>query len=263
MKTIKTAFFSPTGTTETVVQEIAKSINPASVETIDLTKPEARRKPLEVMADDLLIVGVPVYMGRVPALLSEWFDGLKAHATPMVCVVVYGNRVYDNALLELKDILKGRGGIIIAGGAYIGEHSFSNFETPSRGRPDEDDLSHARAFGERIRKKIQSTSAGTKISEVEVPGTYPYKGVTDLWDVDFIAINDNCTQCGTCAKICPMGAISPHDSSEVDIFKCITCCACLKRCPQSAREMTASPVKEAQKRVNTLFRERKKPESFV
>jgi pimeloyl-ACP methyl ester carboxylesterase len=44
-------------------------------------------------------------VGRVPALLNEWLHSIKARNTPGVSVVVCGNRVYDNSLLELKDIM--------------------------------------------------------------------------------------------------------------------------------------------------------------
>lgn len=71
-------------------------------------------------------------MGRVPALLIEWLNTIQAHDTPTVCVVVYGNRVYDDALLELEDMVTTCGGIPIACAAYVGEHSFSSSETPWR-----------------------------------------------------------------------------------------------------------------------------------
>ncbi|WP_247648326.1 EFR1 family ferrodoxin [Pseudodesulfovibrio sp. zrk46] len=260
MRDIKLVYFSPTGTTKAVVQAIANGIDSSKVEFIDITKPEARRQELKTSENELLIIGVPVYMGRVPALLEEWFNALKADNTPAICVVVYGNRAYEDALLELKDIIKERGGLPIAGAAYIGEHSFSNSETPSIGRPDRDDLDHAAAFGVSIRKKLH---AAKEIQEVEVPGTHPYGGITELWDVDFIAVNDDCKQCGACAELCPVDAIDPQNSSVIDKDKCITCCACLKKCPQHAREMKPGPVKDAQGRINTLFVDRKAPECFL
>jgi ferredoxin len=265
MKTesVKLVYFSPTGTTKSVVQGIANGINPSTMELIDITKPDARKQPLLTSENEILVVGVPVYMGRVPALLNEWLNAIQAHNTPTVCVVVYGNRVYDNALLELKDIVKNRGCLPIAGAAYIGEHSFSNSETPSRGRPDEDDLSHAEVFGQRIREKLQSISSISQVSEVSVPGTHPYGGITELWDVDFIAVDDQCTQCGFCAEVCPVGAVDSQNSTMIDHEKCITCCACIKSCPQNARTMKPGPVKDAQKRLNELYKDPKKPEYFL
>ena len=152
LQSLKLAYFSPTGTTKAVVQAVARGIDQSTVELIDITTPDARKQSLMTSENDLLVIAVPVYMRRVPALLNEWLNAIQAQNTPTVCVVVYGNRVYDNALLELKDIVKKCGCIPIAGAAYIGEHSFSNDETPSRGRPGEDDLNHAEVFGQKIRK---------------------------------------------------------------------------------------------------------------
>lgn len=256
-------YFSPTGTTRSVVQGIAEGMNPGTRESIDITPPEARERPLKVSESDLLVIGVPVYMGRVPALLGAWLDAIEADNTPTVCVVVYGNRVYDNALLELTDMVKNRGGVPIAGAAYIGEHSFSNAETPSLGRPDANDLAHAKHLGQKIREKLLSVQSVSQLSEVEVPGSYPYEGATTLWDVDFIAVSEECTQCGVCAKVCPVGAVDPDNSSIIDQHKCITCCACLKKCPQNARTMKPGPVQEAQQRINTLYVEYKKPEYYL
>ena len=263
MESVKLVYFSPTGTTKSVVQGIASGINSSTMELIDITKPDARKNPLLTSEKDLLVVAVPVYMGRVPELLNEWLNAIQAHNTPKVCVVVYGNRAYDNALLELKDIILKCGCIPIAGAAYIGEHSFSNSETSSKGRPDEEDLNHAKLFGKKIREKLQSISSLSQISDVVMPGTYPFGGITKLWDVDFIAVSDLCTQCGVCAEVCPVGAVDPQDSSMINQEKCITCCACIKKCPQNARTMKPGPVKDAQKRINTLYIQPKKPEYFL
>ena len=141
IQSLKLVYFSPTGTTRSVVQSIAQGINTSTKELIDITTPGARKLPLQVSENELLVIGVPVYMGRVPAILTEWLRAGKARTTPVVCVVVYGNRAYDDALLELKDTLVNRGCIPVACAAFIGEHSFSSSETPTaQGRPDADDL---------------------------------------------------------------------------------------------------------------------------
>ena len=258
------AYFSPTGTTKKVVQGIANGINPDTMKLIDITKPEAREYPLQTSENELLIVAVPVYMGRVPALLNKWLNTIQAHHTPTICVVVYGNRVYDNALLELKNIVMNRGCIPLACAAYIGEHSYSNSEIPlAQGRPDKDDLNHAKVFGQKIHKKLQSISQISQISDVTVPGTYPYGGITELWDVDFIEVNNQCIKCGTCAEVCPVGAIDSEDSKMIDQVECITCCACIKNCPQNARTMKEGSVKDVAKRLYERYKERKKPQYFL
>lgn len=264
IKSVKAAFFSPTGTTEAAVRGIVRGLAASSVEIVDITLPEQRKQPLCTKGEDLLIVGVPVYMGRVPALINDWLNVIEAHNTPTVCVVVYGNRVFDDALLELRNILKDRGCIPFAGAAYIGEHSFSCPDAPTaQGRPNTEDLEHADAFGRQILEKLQSVTSSSELSEVSVPGNYPYGGATELWDVDFIAVDDACIQCGLCAKVCPAGAVDPEDSTAIEPKKCITCCACLKKCPQNARTMKPGPVQDARERLANLFREPKQPECFI
>lgn len=264
IQSLKLVCFSPTGTTKAVIQSIANGIDSTFVELIDITQPDARKTHLQTNDKELLIVAVPVYMGRVPLLLTEWLHEMKAHNTPTVCVVVYGNREYDDALLELKDIVKSRGGIPVAGAAYIGEHSFSSPQTPTgEGRPDGNDMSHAEAFGRKIHEKLLSVSSLDQIPEIAIPGNYPYGGTTELWSVDFLAIGTECRQCGICAQVCPVGAIDPERSDVIDTEKCVTCCACIKTCPQSARSMKAGPVKDAAIRLSTLCIERKEPVCFV
>jgi ferredoxin len=264
IQSLKLVYFSPTWTTKSVVQGIARGIDHSTVEVLDITGPDAREEPLQISENDLLVIGVPVYMGRVPALLTEWLHAIQAHNTPAVCVVVYGNRVYEDALLELNDILTGCGCRTIAGAAYIGEHSFSSSETPTaEDRPDAGDLKHAELFGHKIREKLQSGSSVDRISDVTIPGCHPYRGDSKLWVVDFIAVSDECTQCGVCAEGCPVGAIDPEDSSVIDTERCITCCACIKHCPIQARTMKAGLVRDAAVRLSTLYQERKEPEFYI
>lgn len=261
---VKLVCFSPTGTTKSVVEGIAGGINPGRVEIVDITRPDARKKPLRTSENELLVIGVPVYMGRVPALLTEWLNSIQAENTPAVCVVVYGNRVYEDALLELKNIVAGCGCRPIAGAAFIGEHSFSDSLTPTaQGRPDEDDMNKAKLFGQKVQEKLSTIPSADQIPDVNIPGCSPYRGDSKLWIVDFIAVSDECDQCGICAEECPVGAIDLEDCKSTDTEKCITCCACIKHCPKGARTMKPGLVKDAQLRLHTLYSERKEPECFI
>lgn len=264
IQSLKLVSFSPTGTTKAIIQHIANGINIDAVELIDITKPYNRKQTLQTSEDDLLIVGVPVYMGRVPDVISEWLHTISAHNTPVVCVVVYGNRAYEDALLELKNIMIGCGCKPIGCAAYIGEHSFSTLETSTaQGRPDCNDLDNARSFGRKISEKLQSIASADDILDVEVSGNYPYGGVTQLWSVDFIAVSKECIQCGICVDTCPVSAIDIDNSHLIDIKKCITCCACIKNCPQNARTMKDGLVKNASIRLNKLYQEQKEPVIFL
>ncbi|MGD8777499.1 MAG: EFR1 family ferrodoxin [Ignavibacteria bacterium] len=263
IQSLKLVCFSPTGTTKAVIQSIAKGVDLCPAELFDITKPEARDNLIETTGNELLIAAVPVYMGRVPALINEWLNSIKACKTPVVCVVVYGNRTFGNALLELKDILTKTGCVPVAGAAFIGEHSFSSSELPiAESRPDAGDLEQAEFFGRKIKEKLQSIPSIEKITELNIPGNYPYGGVTELWSVDFIAISDKCTKQGICAEVCPTGAIDFENTNIIDKEKCISCCACIKKCPENARTIKESKVKEASVRLHNLYQEPKMPEVF-
>ena len=263
IQSIKLVCFSPIGTTKSLVRGIAAGIDLNVVELIDITDPKTRKQSLVISENELLVIGVPVYMGRVPALVTEWITLLQSQNTPTIRVVAYGNRAYENALLKLKDIVIKQGGVPIAAGAFIGEHSFSNQELPTAaGRPDSNNFDKLKLFGEKIKEKISTAPYAAQIREISIPGTYPYGGTTKLWDVDFIEVNSNYSNCGVCVKKCPVGAIDSNNSGLIDKFKCISCCACIKSCPKEARSIKPGPVWDAAKRLNTLYKERKEPEMF-
>ena len=262
-QTLKLVSFSPTGTTEKILNAIAQGFNPGDLITIDITRPKQRSQPLLLATDDILLIGVPVYMGRVPEVISAWLKTLHATNTPTICVVVYGNRVYDDALLELRDIIIGNGCLPIAAGAFIGEHSFSSSETPiAADRPNPSDLALAESFGRKIKDKLLTHPNPDRNCLISPPGQIPYRGETTLWDVDFIAVSPACNNCQRCSSICPTAAINPQDSRQIDHKKCITCCACIKKCPTQARSIKPGPVHDAANRLHTNFKAPKQPELF-
>lgn len=268
IQSVKLVYFSPTGTTRRIIEGIARGIKQSAVEAVDITRPKIRKQQLQTREDDLLVVGMPVYSGRVPAMAIDWLQTVKAPNTPAVCVVVYGNREYDDALLELKDTLVKQGCLPIACAAYVGEHSFSNAETPiAAARPDATDLNLAELFGQRVNEKLLSIASVDQISGINVPGNYPYKEYKDSRSLippdDFIAISDKCSQCGICAQICPVGAIDFENSALLDKEKCFVCCACIKGCPEKARTLKAVTVKDIAGRLSQTCQNRKEPEFFL
>ena len=264
MRALKLVCFSPTGTSRAVVEAVARGIGHDAVELVDITRPEGRMRRLKTAADELLVVAVPVHVGRVPELACRWLATLEADGSPAVCLVVYGNREFDDALLELTDIITERGGQPIAAAAFIGEHSFSSADTPiAVARPDAADLRQAEQLGRAIRHKLRALASAEETPGVDVPGNRPYRERLPRLSVDFIAVGDACVQCGACADVCPAGAIDPEDSSTVKDDACIYCCACIRSCPESARTMQASMLKDIARRLSEQYRARKKPQCFA
>lgn len=242
-KKIKTLYFSATGTTEKIVTGIAKEIaeryaNGAKVSAIDFTLPHARKKPVSFDKDTIVIVGTPVYAGRVPNLLLTFLNTISGNGATAVAVVLYGNRNYDDALIELNDILDTTGFHVIAGGAFVGEHSFSS--TLGAHRPDDHDMKLMADFATKIIEKLNSPN---EKSVLVVKGNKPYHGYYQPKDKDGNPVsilkvtpktNSDCIDCKICAEVCPMGSIDLDDVTQITGI-CIKCCACVKKCPVAAK----------------------------
>ncbi|RKJ75849.1 ferredoxin [Butyricicoccus sp. 1XD8-22] len=239
--TVHGMFFSGTGTTERVVRAAAGRIAErlgCGAEVFDFTPPDARQEPKCFQKDDLVVLGVPVIAGRVPNLLLKYLGAVQGSGALGVPVVLFGNRSYDDALIELRDIMESGGFRTIAGGAFAGEHSFST--TLGRGRPDAEDLAQVQEFADRIAEKVQ---AGALASPVAVRGESPVRAYYTPRDrngngIDIRKVkpktSDACIKCGWCAVVCPLGSIDGSDPSVVSGI-CMKCCKCVKGCPQGAK----------------------------
>ena len=230
-------YFSATDRTAKVVKEIGSAISDELFEN-DITLEENRNEGLVFTEKDLVIVGVPVYAGRVPKFLVEYFNKVKGNNTLVIFVVTYGNRAYEDALLELKNTFEENGFIGVGATAFVGEHSYT--ELLGSGRPNKEDLEIAKKFGDRVKIKINSIKDISEIGNLNVPGNYPYVVKVSKMKPMAPETNDNCIDCGICKNSCPTNAISKQNSRIVDKERCIKCCRCIRNCPVSAKEMTNS-----------------------
>ena len=232
IKSVWAVYFSGTGTTEKVVttlaKDLAQSLN-ASYQTFCFNLPQSREGELAFGPQDLVVFGVPVYAGRVPNLLLPYIQNkVKGQNTPAVPVVLYGNRNFDDGLMELRNVLFQNGFRPFAAGAFVGEHSFSKIL--GAGRPDSEDMALAAQLAEKA-AQLAKDMAQPPEQPVAVEGCDPIRPYSTPRDRHGEPIKDflkakpvtdmtNCVHCGLCARICPMGSIDPNDVSNV-VGKCI------------------------------------------
>lgn len=251
--------YSPTGTTKKILEGICLGWGDGS-EILDISLPSARTE--RPVVGDMLVVGVPVYAGRIPKETRPFLEALRGDGKPAIAVVVYGNRGYEDALLELGDTLRCSGFKVVAGGAFIGEHSYATEEFPTAmGRPDSDDMALAESFGKRL-KELYCVGL-QDLAEVDLPGNKPYRAPAVMPEGSPETIKEKCTLCGKCASVCPVGAIDPSDPSITDGVACTFCCACVKGCPTGARVLTLEPMVAISKRLWDNCSVRKEPEVFL
>ena len=244
-KKVWAVYFSATDTTKktvlTIADEAARLLG-AEREDYDFTLPRMRENGFAAGKDDLVIFGTPVYAGRVPNVLLKYRATIQGNGALAVPVVLFGNRNFDDGLIELRDILENTGFHTVAAAAFVGEHSFS--KTLAAGRPDADDMKEALAFAGKIAEKVKGLPDGEAPAPVEVEGVpHPYRGYYQPRDRKGVSIDirkvkslvsDACDDCKICADVCPMGSIS-HENVREYTGICIKCGACIKKCPKQAR----------------------------
>jgi ferredoxin len=262
--TIKLVYFSPTGTTKKILQGLAQGIPTQRIEHFDLTRPPAETQLFEEINEGLTILGAPVYAGRLPIEAVRRLRRLKAGEAPAIVVVVFGNRDYEDALLELKNLAVEQGFRPIAAGAFIGEHSYSTENRPiAQGRPDELDLNQAREFGERVFQKLAKVRAVNRMPALKVPGNFPYKERMERPPEAPTTRENLCLLCGTCAAVCPTAAVVVEEAVTTTPERCLLCQACVKNCPTGARVMEVERVKKVAEWLNTHCVQRKESELFL
>ena len=94
-------YFSPSGTTKKIVKRISSIFHKEKVSYHSLLSHRKVNRTLS--QNELLIIGLPVFSGRIPSLCKELLKELHGMNTPAIAIVTYGNRDYEDALIELKD----------------------------------------------------------------------------------------------------------------------------------------------------------------
>lgn len=228
--------FSPTGGTMKAAQAVSSAWG-REVSSIDLTDGAIDFAQYSFQTDDLILIALPSYGGRAPALAADRLSSVKGNGAGCVLLCVYGNRAYEDTLVEMRDIAEGCGFQVVAAIAAVAEHSI--IHQYAAGRPNAADGKTLRGFAEKILCKFQSGDR----QPPAIPGNRPYKkaGSGGLVPQGGKA----CVGCGQCAEQCPAQAIPRDEPRKTDGRKCISCMRCVVRCPNGARKVNGAMVSVA------------------
>lgn len=248
-KSVHLIYYSPAYSTRRIVRAVARGISDNAVNH-DIT--QGVENIPEFTADDLVIIGVPSYSGRVPTLATSYLSQITAKGAAAILVCVYGNREYDDTLLELKNICIHRGFKVISAGAFIARHSI--FPNIAKDRPSKDDLDVASVFG---KKSVDFATKKDNI-DIKVKGNTHYRNIADI---PFNPKGDSkCNECGVCVKLCPVGAITMRNPRKTNRKLCISCARCIEVCPKNSRGFSGILYKVVRRKFQNKFSGRKEIE---
>lgn len=247
-------YFSPTGGTKKVLDALTAEWKPEA--ELDLSKADERYDVYRFVRGDVCLIGMPAFGGRVPEIALNRLKQMKADQAAAVIVVAYGNRDYDDSILELRKAAESCGFRVIGAVAAVAEHSIMHqFAT---GRPDEQD---ARILGEFAKKLQEKLYKPDSWKDFFVPGRYPYKeyhGIPMKPETQ-----KECKACGLCAAKCPVKAIRVEQTAKTDEDACISCMRCIAVCPSQARSLSKMAVLAVSLKLRKACSGRKEPELFL
>ena len=241
--------FSPTGGTEKVANILGGHWSENTVK-IDLSDVKTDFSKCIIDKEDQVLIAMPSFGGRAPTVAIERLKKIAGNGAKCTLVCVYGNRAYEDTLVEMEDAAKESGFQVVAAVTAVAEHSI--MPQYAAGRPDASDKKQLEQFADQIAGKTEAV--------VSIPGNRPYKKAGGAGLVP--KPTKDCVKCGMCAERCPVQAIDPA-SFTADAKKCISCMRCVKQCPEKARNVNGAMVSIAAMAIKKACSVRKENELFL
>lgn len=259
INTSNAVFFSPNENTMRLLRAAGRAA-PQRIKNYDVTVHKDRDLSAEFGPDDFVFLGSPTFYGRVPEVAKERFKNFKGNDTPTLLVLTYGNRAYEDALVELFDIAKEQGFVPVAAMVIIGKHSI--IREFAKGRPTFDDRDAAEDFVYDVIDKIEGASDIDEIAIKDLPGNRPYRDYGKP-PVKPLVNDDKCIKCAHCAANCPVAAIPMDKPNTTDWDKCIGCMRCVAVCPHDARYIDEEAREAFKKSVEAVCTVEKENEFYI
>lgn len=245
--------FSPTGGTAKVAGEITRHWQ--DTQTIDLSVPHLASEFCSFSSDDVILIAFPSFGGLAPQVALDRLKKFHGNNAKCILVCVYGNRAYEDTLVQMEDTATDAGFTVIAAIAAIAEHSIMH--QYAAGRPDKNDCLQLEEFSHKISEKLLSGN----MSSPDIPGGRPYKkgkGISLVPKAD-----SSCNSCNLCIAQCPVQAIDAQNPKITDSKTCISCMRCIAVCPAHARKINKAMVSVAALAMKKVCSGRKKNELFI
>ena len=215
--------FSPTGGTRKVADAVMDGVSKDRI-YIDLSEPGFKGTDVQIGDGDIVVIAVPSFGGRAAPLAMQRLKLLKGNGARCVLVCAYGNRAYEDSMVEMQDVATSIGLKVISTIAAVTSNSI--VPEYGAGRPSKKDLEELTRFGTEVASKDTPVSS--------VPGNRLYK--KELGTKLAPQPTSACNKCGKCAASCPTNAIDTV-TFKANKSACVSCMRCIRDCDQDARKL--------------------------
>ncbi len=156
--------FSPTGGTQKTSHVVGTRWSKDTV-NIDLSNAKTDFTKYKITKEDMVLIAMPSFGGRAPTVAIERLKQIRGNGAKCTIICSYGNRAYEDTLVEMEDAVNQCGFQVIAAISAVAQHSIvSHYATT---RPDLLDKNQLIHFADQIIKKCENIAP--------IPGNRPYK----------------------------------------------------------------------------------------
>jgi NAD-dependent dihydropyrimidine dehydrogenase PreA subunit/flavodoxin len=245
---------SYTGNTLKIAEAIKKGIAPHVTQT-DLVRLR-ETDPKSLAGYDLIGIGSPVRLGRMPAELAAFIEGLDGLEGKHCFVFNTHAALPVNFMKAAVTSLQDKGLTVIGFKNWYCAVYLPYVPKPyfTDGHPDEIDLEEAEDFGRQMVDhswRLQNGESGLvqelpegplydKIYGAKMTGSLPpevMKARAQGFSIDM----EKCTRCNYCVELCPTGSID-FSTDQPTFSQCDQCWLCEQTCPRGAISFNYPPL---------------------
>ena len=228
-------YFTGTGNSLKVARDLANELRDAKI--VDISK--AINAEIDQSAEKIGII-FPVYIFGMPLIVSKFIKKLKADKTKYIfAIATYGGMPADTLGQTAKE-LRSLGLKLSAGFAIRMPGNYTPLQEAIAQEKQNEmfriESARIKEIAAKVKeKKQEGIEKGNFITNAVFSGIIYnlYAGKIPFMDRDFW-VDENCTSCGTCVKVCPVSNIELINKRPVWLHRCEQCFACLQWCPAEA-----------------------------